>query len=121
MTKSVKRRYWFTTCPMIMRKNWRKYVATISHGEAKLLQEYTSDVSLEIPAGNEGIFMMRVHTDHGRFMQVVRDDECLIGPLTELEYITFSGEPANCPHIISFPHSKRDKNSWKCVKVRNQT
>ena len=105
---------------MIMRKNWRKYVATVSHGEAKFLQEYTSDVSLEILAGNEGVFMMRVHTDHGRFMQVVRDDECLIGPLTELEYITFSGEPANCPHTISFPHSKRDKNAWKYVKVRNQ-
>ena len=81
------------------------------------LQEYTSDVSLEIPAGNEGVYLLRVHTDISRFMAVVKDDECLIGTPTELEHILFSGKAAHCPHIINFPHCKRDKNTWKHVKV----
>lgn len=106
-----------------MYKNKRQYIATVSRGEEKILQGPGSGVSLKIPKGSQGVFVSRIHMDPTRFENVVPKDECVVGPWAEfdhLQVITASG-PSNAekPYQIKIPHSLRNKDHFKNVRVRH--
>ena len=67
-------------------KNRQKYIATVSHGEAQILKDPKSNVSLHIPKGSTGVFWKCVHIDHSKFKSHIPDDECLITPLVEIHH-----------------------------------
>ena len=99
----------------------KKYNTTVSHGEPKTLQGDGSDVSLSIPAGSQGVYMTRVHTDHLQFKGIIPPEECLIGPPTEVEHINFENQTATRPehlYMVNIPHCLMDKELWKHIIVR---
>ena len=113
-----------------MYQNSKKYNATASHGESKVLQGDGSEVSLTLPQGSQGVYMTRVHTDPSRFHGVIPDNECIISPLVEVENIPFQKiddkeEVAEkIMYAIYIPHCLSDENMWsqelwKFIKVRH--
>ena len=106
-----------------MYKNKRKYNATVTRGEARILQGDGSDVSLAIPEGAPGVYKTRVHTDQSRFKGLIPDDECLVGPLVEvvqrdLKSIKLQVEEMNSPYILKIPHCVAQCENWRFIKVR---
>lgn len=107
-------------CPITMSKNLRKYNATVSHGESRMLQGDESDVSLAIPAGAQGVYISRVHTDHSWFDNVIPKHECFIGPPVEVEHLNAAKNHKDTHHyVLSIPHSVSDKYLWKHIRVRH--
>ena len=104
--------------PITMYKNCRKYNATVSLGYSKTLQGDGSDVSLTTHNGAHRVFMTRVHTDHSRLNEVIPDEDCLVGPLVEAEYIPLSLDTSDGVHILRVPHYVQDEDLWKYDKVR---
>ena len=107
---------WIGSCPITMMKQRRLYNATVTHGEARTLQGDGSDVSLTIPTGSQGVYMTRVHTDHTRFPWVIPNEECIVGPLVEVEHIRT--QETDIVHKLKIPHCVRNKKLWKYIKVR---
>ena len=104
-----------------MFKNQRQWVATVTQGKGRTLQGDGSDVSLTIPAGVHGVYMTRVHTEHSRFINVIPDDECLVGPLVEVAHHAPSDEVKEIadPYVLKIPHCIRDQKNWRFIKVRS--
>ena len=106
---------------MIMKQNLRRIIATVSQGEARILQAPDSDVSLHIPEGSLGLFTLRVHTDHTRFSGVIPDGECIISPLVEVEHKMLSDEATEqgLPlYFIRIPHQLTNTTGCKVVRIR---
>lgn len=106
-----------------MRKNRRKFIATVTHGAAKTLQGDGSDVLLDIPEDSKGLYMIRVHTDHSRFRDVIPDEECIVGPIVEAECCQLGDGRDEKTHrrklkILCIPHCVRDRSLWKYIRVR---
>ena len=116
--------------PVTMYQNWRKYNATVSNGETRILQGYGSDVSLNIPDGTKAVYMMKVHTDHFeskspandlKFKAVITSEECIIGPPTEVEYIPLQTQTPTKPkqlYRLKIAHCLSDQNLWEHIIVR---
>ena len=116
--------------PVTMYQNWRKYNATVSNGETRILQDDGSDVSLNIPDGTKAVYMMKVHTDHFeskspadylKFKAVIPSKECIIGPPTEVEYIplqTQTPTKSKQLHRLKIAHWLSNQNLWKYIIVR---
>ena len=104
-----------------MYKNLRRTFATVTQGEPRILQAPDSDVSLHIPEGSEGLFTMKVHTDHTRFPGVIPDKECIISPIVEIEHkkqeekIKDKDSPF---YTVKIPHSLRNIAQYKTVRVK---
>ena len=118
----------YRQCPMTMQKNWRRYIGTVSRGEARRLQGEDSDVSLDIPPGLPGVYLCRVHTDHTRFTRhgIVPESECIIGPFVEFEFKQLQNKPDDkvkkSPEAffeICIPHCLSEPELWKNIKVRH--
>ena len=108
-------------CPMIMSQNFRRIIATVTQGEARILQAPDSDVSLHIPKGSLGLFTLMVHTDHTRFPGVIPDGECIISPLVEVEHKKLSDEATEKElplHFIRIPHKLKNTSGYQTVRVR---
>ena len=101
--------------------NGKKYIATVSHGEACVLKDPESDVSMHIPQGSTGVFWKCVHTDHSRFRTDIPDEECTITPLVEIHHHDASDDVDLLDRgnfVIKIPHCIPHKEMWKLVKVR---
>ena len=93
-------------CPIAI----QKFNATVTDGEARILQGDGSGVSLNIPAGSQGLYMTRVHTDHSMFRETVPDYECLVGPSVQVEHLPSTGANANLvPHTKNPSLRKRQR------------
>ena len=103
-------------CPISMNKNWRQYIATVSRGEARILQAFGSDVSLETQESADGVFMVLVHTENSGV--IVKTSECFIGPQTEMAYIPFRRTVPRCRHTVTFPHCIRDEKLLEHIRVK---
>ena len=109
-------------CPMTMRKNWRRYMATVSQGKTVTLRAEKSDVSLRVPEGVYAVLQGCVHTDHSRFVHAIPREECIIAPMVE-----FHAFPSLVPeefkpkqlYTIKIPHCVRDRRDWKYIRVRS--
>ena len=102
---------------MKMYKNNKKYVGTVSNGEARILQDPESDVSLQISEGSKGVFMTHVQTGPTRPINMIPHEECLISPTVEVEH-NRDDECLSKPHIITIPHCIQDSELWQFIKVR---
>ena len=102
-----------------MRKNWREYISTVCRGEGRSLCSDNSDVSLKIPEGLNSVFSLRVHTDHARFRELVPHEECIIGPMVEVEKTDLKeDEVTEIGYTVKIPHCIGDKRYWSRIKVR---
>ena len=109
------------TCPIVMKKNRQKYIATVCHGEAQILRDPESDVSMHIPKGSTGVFWKSVHTDYSKFKDNIPDEECLISPLVEIHHHDASDDVDLADRekfVITIPLCIPNKELWKLVKVR---
>ena len=103
-----------------MQRNWKRNIATVSQGEARILQDDDSDVSLEIPKRSNGVFVLRVHTDLTRFKELVPQEECIIGPMVEVENLKpcEERESEEIGFVVKIPHCIKKKKDWDRIKVR---
>ena len=107
-------------CPMIMHQNLKKFIATVSWGESKILKAPDSDVSLQIPKGSKGLFTLAVETDLSRLKGEIPKDDCIISPLVEVRHrkLTTEFESKEAPlHILKIPHNLQSTEHFKDVKV----
>ena len=111
------------TCPITMVMNKKKYICTVSHGEARMLQAPGSKFFLDIPEGSDGVYMTAPHTDHPimRNCSIVPDNECIISAVIEVLHFQRPSEQKRSSggiHLLKIPHCVTDENSLKHVKVR---
>ncbi len=53
------------------------------NGTAVDIKPTNSDVVLRVPCGVFGDILGTIHTDHSRFAHLVKQDECIVGPVFE--------------------------------------
>ena len=88
-------------------------------GDAVTLQDPESNVSVDIPAGIKGILRRKIHTEFSRFLHIVPDEECFIGPVVELHLKPFpDDESEQHQYRIRIPHCLQTKEEMSLVKVR---
>ena len=99
-------------CPITIQKRWRTYNATVTHGEAKIVQRDGSNVSLTIPEGSDGFYITRIHTDLSDYQDLIPSNECFVSPVVQVE------ELKGRTHTILIPHCLQDKSLWQSIQVR---
>ena len=105
-----------TLCPMTTTRKGRKYIATVTRGEATSLQGDKSDVELQIKKGSrKRAYLMEVRTDLSNFGSFVPDDECFISPVVE---VLTPDEVDNPSCVLKVPHCLHDEDDRSKVKVR---
>ena len=110
-----------SSCPVTMVKNDKLYIGTVSHGKARILQAPGSDVSLEIPKGSIGVYVMAVHTNVSTYKNCVEDIECFVSPVVEIEHRRTENDTTDellKPHTLKIPHCLRDRALLQAIKVR---
>ena len=112
----------YSSCPITMQKNNRKYIATFTQGESKILQSDGSDVSLTMPPGTHGVYMTHVDLDYSRYQEFLNPNECIVGPFVDVVYHQSSypseENEEKKVHVINIPHIVKDRNQWKDLRVR---
>ena len=98
-------------------KNHKRYVGTVCLGKARKLQAPGSDVSLEIPKGSRGVYVMGVHTDVSKFKNVIEDKECFVSPVVEILHKTEDDIEEPESHTIRIPHCL-DASKLQLIQVR---
>ena len=103
-------------CPVIIRRNGRRYIATGTKGEATSLRGDKSDVRLEIKEGcPRRAYLMEVRTDLSKFRSIIPNDECFISPIVE---VLAPAETSSSSYILTIPHCLQHKADRSKVKVR---
>ena len=107
-------------CPATMVRNQKSYIATVTKGKKKILQAPGSSVSLEIPEGNKGVYVMGVHTDHSDICRILEERECFVSPVVEVTHKTFDNEYASETSglTINIPHCLSGKENLELVRVK---
>ena len=108
-------------CPMTVTTSHGKcYIATVSHGEARVFRGLHSDVSLHLPEGSPGLFLKAVHTNLSTFRQDIPDEECMITPMVEIHHLNANSKTQSNDEnfIIKLPHCIQDRDKWNLIKVR---
>ncbi len=110
------------SCPAVTHKNHKRLFCTVSLGEPRVLQPPDSDVSLSIPQGVPGVYIMTVHTDITNFLSSIPEDECIVAPVVEVVSVR-SGEgnlqnTPNVVYIINVPHCRSAKVLAKSLNIR---
>ena len=110
-------------CPVTMRKNWRRYIVTVSQGKALTLQAEKSDVSLHVPDGIHAVLKGCVHTDHSRFVKAILPDECIVAPMVEFHDHPIPTAPIHQTtkpqYIVRIPHCVPDESDWQYIRLRS--
>ena len=106
---------------MTMMRNHKRYIGTVCHAKHKILQAPGSDVSLEIPKGSSGVYVMGVHTDVSTHKHIVADEECFVSPVVEIEHKSIGNDTADKElklHTLRIPHCLKDKSLLQDIRVR---
>ena len=106
---------------MTMMKNHKQYIGTVCHGKARFLQAPDSEVSLDIPDGSTGVYVMGTHIDFSRFSNFVEDAECFVSPVVEIEHKNLDNDIADKElklHTVTIPHCLRNRSQLGRIKVR---
>ena len=98
----------------------KRYIATVSHGERRILQGPDSDVSLHIPPRSPGVFLKTVHTNLSSFREDIPDEECMITPMVEIHHLDTDNktQTRHQNFTIKLPHCIQDREKWNLIKVR---
>ena len=103
-----------------MVKNGKTYCATVCFGRAPTLQPPGSDVSVDIPEGSRGVYVMGVETDFTDFKHVVEKQECFVSPVVEV--LHYKDENSTCQelklHTLRIPHSLQNQDLLHLIRVR---
>ena len=106
-------------CPMTMMKNGKKYIGTVCHGKSRTLQALGSEVTLQIPEGSKGVYVMGAHTDVSYFKNVVDlDDIGFVSPVVEIIHKKEDDDTELKSHTIRVPHCLSDAKQLQLVRVR---
>ncbi len=111
-------------CPAFSHKGFRKFLATVSLGESRVLGALESDVSLLIPDESPGVYMIQVHTEFSKCTELLPPEEgpeCIISPVVEAVFSPLE-EHASENHPrgrcrLKIPHCVDNDKLWKHVKV----
>ena len=96
-----------------------EFVVAVINGESTTLQDLHSEVSVDIPKGNKATLWQKIHTEFSRFLHIVPDEECFIGPVVELHLKPFSDEESGQrQYRIKIPHCLQTEEELSLVKVR---
>ena len=101
-----------------MTRNHVRYIATVALGRERILQHPESEVSLNIPEGSEGVFVMGVHTDHTKFKNFLKEEECFVSPVVEVKRRNLTDESLPVNVIINIPHCLTDTKSLQYIRVK---
>ena len=101
-----------------MQKGWQTYSATVSTGEARVLQADGSGVELHIPKGSYGLYLTSVFTNYFRLKTFILGEECLVGPAVHIEHIHLTKKEEPIRHFIQIPHCLQDRTLWRYIKIR---
>ena len=83
----------------------RAQIVEIIHGSAVTIQVLHSNVILHVPDGVYGIVLGNIHTDHWRFKHLVKDTDCIIGPICDYHLFDSSRKASKRKNfIIEVPH-----------------
>ena len=110
-------------CPVTMIKGHKLYIATVALGRARNLQIPGSHVSLEIPDGYKGVYVMGVHTDHSDKEYFLSQEECIVSPAVEVLYrglMNDIDEKRLDMLTINIPHCVRDESALKLIRVKRR-
>ena len=88
----------------------------------RTLQAPGSNVSLDIPEGNKGVYVMGVHTDHSNFCGVLKEKECFISPIVEVTYKAFDDYATENKGslTINIPHCLKKTGTLDLVRVKRR-
>ena len=81
---------------MKVSKDSTEFAVAALMGEAKTLQDLHSEVSVDVQTGIKGTLWQKIHTEFSRFLHIIPDDECFVGPVVEL-------------HLHPFPEEESEK------------
>ena len=101
-----------------MTRNHVRYIATVTLGRERILQHPESEVSLNIPQGSEGVFVMGVHTDHTKFKSILREEECFVSPVVEVKRKNLTNESLPVNATINIPHCLTETTSLQYIRVK---
>ena len=83
----------------------RVQIVEIIRGSAVTIQALHSDVILHVPDGVYGIILGNIHTDHWRFTHLVKDTDCIIGPICDYHIFNSPRQASERKNfIIEIPH-----------------
>ena len=89
-------------------------------GEPCVIQAKNSQVKLHFPRGVHGVVLGSIHTIHSKFLHLIPDSVCVVGPMCEYSVHTF----INGPQVASFekfllqvPHLGREVQN--AIRVRH--
>ena len=88
------------------------------HGQGAVLQGPGSDVQLLIPEGLNGFIFGHAHTDPTPFLEHIPESECLVSPIAEYKFCSFTGS-FNCSKgffEIIIPHYVKDRRR---IRIRH--
>ena len=94
----------------------RRYLATVTTGEATILQGHKSDVKLEIKEGcPKRAYLMEVRTDLASFESMIPDDECFISPIVK---VLAPAKTNTSSYTLRIPHCLHEDDDESKVKVQ---
>ena len=97
-----------------------EFAVAVINGESTTLQDLHSEVSVDIPSGIKATLWQKIHTEFSRFLHIVPDDECFIGPVVELHLKPFPDkESGQRQYRIKIPHCLQTEEERSYVKVRS--
>ena len=104
-----------------MIKEKKSYIATVIRGIKRTLQAPGSDVSLDIPDGHRGVYVMGVHTNHSSVCHILDKKECFISPVVEVTFKSFETE-CNADDAekstINIPHCLDERSALQLIRVK---
>ena len=108
------------TFPMTAKNNTMgEFVVAVIEGEDVTLKDVKSAVSIDVPPNVEGTLWQKVHTEFSRFLHIVPEEECFIGPVAEFHLKTFKkDETSRHRYRIKIPHCLQTEEQMSSVMVR---
>ena len=91
-------------------------------GEPCIIQAKNSRVKLHVPKGVHGAVLGNIHTIHSKFLHLIPDSECIVGPMCEYSvhpFINGPQIPSSEKFILQVPHIMQCiSNVHDNIKVR---
>lgn len=115
-------------CPATSHKGFRKFAATVSLGESRVLQAPGSEVCLQIPEGAPGVYLTQVHTEFSKLKELLTDsmgDECVISPIVDVKFSSLESNLGETQPrqkcTLSVPHCIQEQAKWQHIRVAHHS
>ena len=79
-------------------------IVRIVRGDPCVIQAKDSEVELHAPEGVHGVVIGNIHTIHSKFLHLIPDSECIVGPMCEYSIHSFiQGPPFHEQFLLRIP------------------